>query len=61
MVSSLLLISCALSCTEYFEYFTCHFQDGHISLPKFPCLLGKKLNTLPAKGTVPLPLGDKKC
>lgn len=55
MVSSLLLISCALSRTEYF---TCHSQDCHISLPKFPCLLGKKLSTLLAKGTISLPFGD---
>lgn len=60
MVSSLLLISCALSRTEYLEHFTCHFQDCHISLPKFPCLLGKKLSTQLAKDTIPLPLGEKK-
>lgn len=53
-------LCCALSRTEYFERFTCHFQDCHISLPKFPCLLGKKLSMLLAKGTIPLPLGDKK-
>lgn len=59
-VSSLLLISCALSRTKCFKHFTFHFPGCQISLPKFPCVSARQPSAPPTGGTVPLPLGPEK-